>query len=100
MIETAADSGIRFEERVVGEERLREAWEAVQGVLARDPSLAADLAEEIVRASPERLRPVRTCPRCPEGRLHVLGRPKLKDGSPAMGAFVLCDRCGFYSTRR
>lgn len=91
---------IQGEERVVGFESPLDAWAAVQDVLERDPRLAGLIQRARVPDPSTRVRPVRSCSQCTEGRLHPIGGHRLPSGRPGTGELLLCDRCGYYATRR
>lgn len=89
----AVESGPRYE--TAAQARL-----AVAHVLDADHRLAELLEVAVVPDPPDQLRLVRPCGQCETGSLHVMGVQKLASGRQTVGAFVICDSCGYYGGRR
>lgn len=87
-------------ECILGRETIREAREAVKHILASNEALHELMNQHTVLDRQERVRTIRQCGHCPNGKLHYVGRNKLDDGRLGLGGLVICDNCGFHETRR
>lgn len=80
-------------------ETVAKARDAVAAILSNDPELADHTERTTDRPDPFRLRSVRPCESCPNGKLHYVGRSVLHDGRLGLGGLIVCDGCGKYDKR-